>query len=143
MLKRLGTGLAYATVLAFLAMGFALAGDDQVMVTRPGVVFHLAGAHDFHGHAVGKSRDAALAAGYMPCPVCFGKTAAANTAARPGAGSATAAGQGPALAPFFGPRLPQVESSASRGASRVMATGCTSHDAVCPYGLPFRTTPGL
>jgi hypothetical protein len=138
-------GLTFATVFLLLSMSVASAGDDQgqVMVTRPGVVFHLAGAHDFHGHAVGKSMEAALASGYTPCPVCFGKTAPSATVARPGA-AATAAFGSAVLAPLVGPTAEaKVGYSESRGSSRIMATGCTSHDAVCPYGLPFRTTPGL
>jgi hypothetical protein len=50
----------------------------------------------------------------------------------------------PVVAPLSGPTTrSKDEYRESRGASRVMATGCTSHDWVCPYGLPFRTIPGL
>jgi hypothetical protein len=139
-------GLTFAAVLLLLPMSVASAGDDQgqVMVTRPGVVFHLAGAHDFHGRAVGRSMEAALAAGYTPCPVCFGKTAPSGTVAHPGAAATAAFGNGAVLAPVTGPTAEaKAGYGESRGGSRVMATGCTSHDAVCPYGLPFRTTPGL
>lgn len=140
-------GLTFATVFLLLSMSFAFAGEDQgnqVLVTRPGVVFHLAGAHDFHGHAVGKSMDAAMTAGYTPCPVCFGKTAATGSVAHPGAAATGAVGTGTVLAPVFGPTVEPRGPSGTRGSgSGVGHPGCLEHDAVCPYGLPFHTIRGL
>jgi hypothetical protein len=61
---------------ALLAVVPAVAGDapaDKVVVTKPGVVFHKAGASDIRGRAVDKSVDAAIESGYAPCPVCFAR----------------------------------------------------------------------
>jgi hypothetical protein len=84
MSKLVRSGMALAMALGLLALLPAFAGDsrgDQVVVTHPGVVFHKAGAEDIRGRSVEKSVDAALEAGYMPCPVCFAKEI---TAARSG-----------------------------------------------------------
>jgi len=88
--------MAVGLALGLLALVPALAGDDagKVVVTRPGVVFHKAGASDIRGHSVEKTIDSALEAGYTPCPICFAKEiAAARTGASglPGA-AATASG---------------------------------------------------
>jgi hypothetical protein len=67
--------------VAILAFAPAIVADDdgdQVVITRPGVVFHKAGADDIRGNGVGKSVDAALEAGYTPCRICFGKELGAN-----------------------------------------------------------------
>jgi hypothetical protein len=80
-------------VLGCLALLPAFAGNsrgDQVVVTHPGVVFHKVGAEDIRGRSVEKSVDAALEAGYMPCPVCFAKeitAARSGSVAMPGAAS--------------------------------------------------------
>ena len=72
-------GCAAVAVVLVLAVAVvvptAVADDsgDNVVVTRPGVVFHKAGAADIRGRSVGKSIDSALEAGYTPCRVCFGK----------------------------------------------------------------------
>jgi hypothetical protein len=68
--------LAAALAFALLAVVPAVAGDDQgdkVVVTKPGVVFHKAGATDIRGRAVERTVDSALESGYAPCPVCFAK----------------------------------------------------------------------
>ena len=70
------TGLAVVLALGLLAILPAFAADNQggkVVVTRPGVVFHKAGAVDVRGRGVERSIDAALEAGYSPCPICFAK----------------------------------------------------------------------
>lgn len=144
------TGLVFTAALVLLGASAALAGDDQgpqVVITHPGVVFHKAGAHDVRGHAVARSTEAALEAGYTPCPVCFAKEIAATpkTPAPPGAASTAAFGQAAAPTPVVAPKLqPTPELTGSRFASRVAATGCSpGNEIVCPYGLPFRTIPGL
>src|SRR5262245_41504218 len=76
MRRNLRSGLAAASALALLAVLPALAGDapaDQVVVTKPGVVFHKAGAGDIRGRGLDRTVDSALEAGYAPCPVCFAK----------------------------------------------------------------------
>jgi hypothetical protein len=76
MRRNLRSGMAAALAFALLAVIPAVAGDDQgdkVVVTKPGVVFHKAGASDIRGHAVERTVDGALESGYAPCPVCFAK----------------------------------------------------------------------
>src|SRR5262245_15520081 len=83
MSKLVRNGMAAAVALGLLALIPALAADSQgssVVVTRPGVVFHKAGADDIRGHSVERTIDAALEAGYTPCPVCFAKEIAAARA---------------------------------------------------------------
>ena len=85
-------GIPVVLALACLAVMPAVADDGQtVVVTKPGVVFHKAGAGDLRGRAVERTVDAALEAGYSPCPVCFAKElSAARIDAPEGAGAATA-----------------------------------------------------
>src|SRR5436309_16112087 len=76
MSKLVRNGMAAAVALGLLALIPVLAADSQgsnVVVTRPGVVFHKLGADDVRGHSVEKTVDAALESGYTPCPVCFAK----------------------------------------------------------------------
>lgn len=76
MRSNLRSGMAAAVAFALLAVIPAVAGDDlgdKVVVTKPGVVFHKAGASDIRGHAVERTVDGALESGYAPCPVCFAK----------------------------------------------------------------------
>jgi hypothetical protein len=91
-------GIPVVLALACLAVMPAVADDEQgVVVTKPGVVFHKAGAGDLRGRAVERTVDAALEAGYSPCPVCFAKElSAARIDAPEGAGAATAAFAAPA-----------------------------------------------
>ena len=68
---------AVAAVLVLAVATFApvvVADDseDNVIVSRPGVVFHKVGSDDIRGRGVEKSIDAALEDGYTPCRVCFG-----------------------------------------------------------------------
>jgi hypothetical protein len=80
MKKLVRNGMAAAVALGLLALIPVFAADSQgnnVVVTRPGVVFHKAGADDIRGHSVERSVDAALESGYTPCPVCFAKEIAA------------------------------------------------------------------
>ncbi len=65
-------GLALA-IAAFLPAPVVADGDDSVVVSRPGVVFHKAGSGDIRGKGHEKSLTAALASGYSPCKVCFGR----------------------------------------------------------------------
>ena len=84
------TGVSVVLALAALAVLQAFAADSQggkVVVTRPGVVFHKAGAADVRGRGVERTVDAALEAGYTPCPICFAKeisVARAGSLVRPG-----------------------------------------------------------
>ncbi|HKQ98781.1 MAG TPA: hypothetical protein VJV75_12965 [Candidatus Polarisedimenticolia bacterium] len=97
MSRNLKGGLAAAMALALLAVLPAVAGDggDNVVVTKPGVVFHKAGSSDIRGRAVDKTVDAALEAGYAPCPVCFAKElAAAKATTGPNSGGAAVAVSG-------------------------------------------------
>ena len=66
--------LAAVVAVALMSGAPARAGEDKVLVSRPGTVFHKAGASDVRGHGVEKSLDSALAAGYTPCRVCFAAT---------------------------------------------------------------------
>ena len=68
-------GVAIAIALGLVALVPVAAQDDQgsVVVTRPGVVFHKAGAEDIRGRGQEKTIEAAMEAGYQPCPICFGK----------------------------------------------------------------------
>jgi hypothetical protein len=72
--------MAAGVALGLLALIPVIAADSQggnVVVTRPGVVFHKTGADDIRGHSVERTVDAALESGYTPCPVCFAKEIAA------------------------------------------------------------------
>lgn len=86
-----------------------------------------------------------MAAGYAPCPVCFGKSASTSgSVAKPAGGATAAAAAFAAMGPALSPTAKAKEGyNESRGASRVMASGCLSHDAICPYGAPFHSIPGL
>jgi sulfite exporter TauE/SafE len=105
MSKMVRSGMAIAMALGLLALLPAFADEsqgDRVVVTRPGVVFHKAGAEDIRGRAVEKTVDAALEAGYMPCPVCFAKeitAARAGSTALPGAAATATFGDGSIPAP--------------------------------------------
>ncbi len=92
--KGVGVTLAAGLVLAVAALlpGTALADDDSsVVVTRPGVVFHKVGSGDVRGRGHEKSLENALAAGYTPCKICFGKDLSVDVRAA-GAGSSAANG---------------------------------------------------
>jgi hypothetical protein len=70
------TGIPVVLALGCLAILPAVATDgqgDKVVVTKPGVVFHKAGSDDLRGRAVEKTVDAAIEAGYAPCPICFAR----------------------------------------------------------------------
>lgn len=70
------SGMAMAVALGVVALIPVVAGEsqgDQVVVTKPGVVFHKSGAKDIRGRGVEKTIDGALEAGYSPCPACFAK----------------------------------------------------------------------
>ena len=80
MSKLVRNGMAAAVAVGLLAIIPVLAADSQgnnVVVTRPGVVFHKMGSDDIRGRSVERSVDAALESGYTPCPVCFAKEIAA------------------------------------------------------------------
>lgn len=71
--------LVLGAAIALFAPAVVASDDgDQVVITRPGVVFHKAGASDVRGKSVVKSVDAALESGYTPCRVCFGKELGGN-----------------------------------------------------------------
>ncbi|SRR5258706_503669 len=101
--------LAAAVALALIPGASALAGEDKVLVSRPGTVFHKAGATDVRGRGVEKSLDSALAAGYTPCRVCFARdTSASSLAGRTGTGAAVAStGSGKGGGPNVGPAANQ------------------------------------
>ena len=75
-------------IAAFPSAPVVADGDDGVVVSRPGVVFHKAGSSDIRGKGHGKSLSDALAAGYSPCKDCFGREVSVNMR---GAGAAGAA----------------------------------------------------
>ncbi len=93
MSKLVRNGMAAAVAVGLLAIIPVLAADSQgsnVVVTRPGVVFHKVGSDDIRGRSVERSVDAALESGYTPCPVCFAKEIAAARSGSveiPGAGA--------------------------------------------------------
>jgi hypothetical protein len=71
--------LVLGVAIAVFAPAVVASDDgDQVVITRPGVVFHKAGASDVRGRSVVKSVDAALEAGYTPCRICFGRELGGN-----------------------------------------------------------------
>jgi len=70
-------GVAGLVAAASVAALFA-AEDDTVVITRPGVVFHKTGSSDLHGRGIERSLSRAQATGYVPCPICFSKTASAT-----------------------------------------------------------------
>jgi hypothetical protein len=81
--KRLGRpGITFAVGLALaiavLMPASTYADDDSVVVSRPGVVFHKAGSGDVRGRGHEKPLADAIAAGYSPCKVCFGKQQPVN-----------------------------------------------------------------
>ena len=91
-----GLALVIAT---FLPVPVVADGDDGVVVSRPGVVFHKAGSSDIRGKGHGKSLSSALAAGYSPCKVCFGRQVSVNLRGAGGAGATSSAMGGPAISP--------------------------------------------
>ena len=92
-------GLALV-IAAFLPTPVVADGDDGVVVSRPGVVFHKAGSSDIRGKGHGKSLSAALAAGYSPCKVCFGRQISVDLRGAGAAGaSATSSASGPPILP--------------------------------------------
>jgi hypothetical protein len=72
--------LVAAALLVTVLPAIAMCDEESVVVSRPGVIFHKVGSQDVRGHAYGKSLSQAVAAGYTPCPICFGK---AESSARP------------------------------------------------------------
>ena len=98
MSKLVRNGMVAGVALGLLALIPVIAADSQgsnVVVTRPGVVFHKVGADDIRGHSVERTVDAALESGYTPCPVCFAKEIAAARSGSveiPGAAAAAAYG---------------------------------------------------
>lgn len=93
-------GLAVVLALTLAAVLPAFAGDaqgDNVVVTKPGVVFHKSGSTDIRGRGTDRTIDAALEAGYTPCPICFAKEIAAARGVSPdlkgGSSMATFAGK--------------------------------------------------
>ena len=93
-------GLALA-IVAFLPAPVVADGDDGVVVSRPGVVFHKAGSSDIRGKGHGKSLSSALAAGYSPCKVCFGRQVSVDMrgAGAAGASATSRAMGGPPIIP--------------------------------------------
>jgi hypothetical protein len=81
--------LAAVVAAAMLPGGQAGADEEKVVVSRPGTVFHKAGSSDIRGRGVEKGLDAAMAAGYQPCRICYAKEAAASRLV--GASTGTAA----------------------------------------------------
>jgi hypothetical protein len=87
-----GAAVVIALCLLFFVSTFAV-GDDggTVLVTRPGVVFHKTGASDLRGRGVEKPVAEAMAAGYVPCKVCFANHAASSKiSATPSTGASSA-----------------------------------------------------
>lgn len=111
-----GVTLVLALCLVLLVPASAL-GDDggKVVVTRPGVVFHLVGSSDVRGRGVEKAVSEALAQGYTPCRVCFASHAASASLAPAARGGAAAASFGSASTAAVGIGSTSASSSASRG----------------------------
>jgi len=88
--------LAAVVVAAMLPGAMVGADEEKVVVSRPGTVFHRAGASDIRGRGFEKGLDAAMAAGYQPCRVCFATEASASrvTGASTGAAALAASGRG-------------------------------------------------
>ena len=95
------SGMAIAVALGVVALIPVVAGEsDGVVVTKPGVVFHKAGADDIRGRGVEKTIDGALEAGYSPCPACFAKeiqAAKTGTSAKSGAAAASFGASGESI----------------------------------------------
>lgn len=95
------SGMAIAVALGVVALIPVVAGESEgVVVTKPGVVFHKAGADDIRGRGVEKTIDGALEAGYTPCPACFAKeiqSAKTGTSAKSGASGATFGASGESI----------------------------------------------
>ncbi|MFQ5877647.1 MAG: hypothetical protein ACE5JH_08185 [Acidobacteriota bacterium] len=114
--------LAVGAALA-LAPALSSAGDDEgrtVVVSRPGVVFHAVGSDDVRGRGHERPMSEALAAGYVPCKVCFAKDL---SLARDGSHITVAASS-----TTFG-------SSIGRGV--VLGPGRESSLVLQPFGLKF------
>jgi hypothetical protein len=144
MSRNLSSGMAAAMALALLAVIPAVAGDsqgDKVVVTKPGVVFHKAGAGDVRGRAVERTVDSALESGYAPCPVCFAKEI---SLARTGAPTVPG---GAATASFTGEAIPAPPvSTVTQPFGIRYATNVYSHarkDAIRnPYEDIYTVVPG-
>jgi hypothetical protein len=84
-----------AFAVVFLPVAWTVADESMVVVSRPGTVFHKAGSDDIRGPGYEKSLEEAMAAGYTPCHVCFGKAASSlGISASMGAGGAAHATSG-------------------------------------------------
>jgi len=84
-----------AALVTILPATLSVADEQSVVVSRPGTVFHRAGATDVRGRGYSKSLESALAAGYSPCAVCYASTASGRlTAPRLGAGGAAYVAEG-------------------------------------------------
>ncbi len=86
--------LAVVVVAAMLPGAMVGADEEKVVVSRPGTVFHRAGASDIRGRGVEKGLDVAMAAGYQPCRVCFAREASASTLTGASTGAAALASSG-------------------------------------------------
>jgi hypothetical protein len=96
-----GAAIALAVGLGIVALVPTRAtGDDgqTVLVTRPGVVFHAVGSKDLRGHGYQKSVTDALAAGYVPCRICFAHAQVSRTSGPASGGGAAASFSGAAAA---------------------------------------------
>ena len=139
-----GLGLAIAT---FLPAPVLADGDDGVVVSRPGVVFHKAGSSDIRGKGHGKSLSAALATGYSPCKVCFGRQVSVDLrGAGAAGGSATSSAMGgPALSVTGESTLAVTRPFERRGQERRggkgAAHGLDNPLATCDLSQSIRRTP--
>ena len=117
---RLAGALAVGLVLvrAPAVNGLASADDSAVIVTRPGVVFHAVGSDDVRGQGHEKPMSEALASGYAPCKLCFGRQISTSQ----GAGGVAATSTSTAF-------------SLSAGRGVVIAPGKSSSSVSQPFGL--------
>jgi len=90
--------LVLALCLVCLLTAASADEGGKVVVTRPGVVFHLAGSSDLRGRGVEKPLSEALAQGYTPCRICFASHAATGTGASVAKSGAAGAAFGAASA---------------------------------------------
>lgn len=86
--------LAALVAAALIPGSFSSAGEEKVVVSRPGTVFHRAGSGDVRGRGVEKPLDRALATGYTPCHVCYASQTSAGRVSGTAAGGAVAAATG-------------------------------------------------
>lgn len=140
--------LVLGVAIAVFAPAVVADDGDQVVITRPGVVFHKVGADDVRGKSVAKSVDAALESGYTPCRICFGKELGGNVLGSMNlAAGGTSAGLGSAASSVAAPPSSTVTQPFGVKTRSTADAGRKGGEAVRdPYTLPetrkFATVSG-